>query len=218
MPSVDELLAWLRAPLQELATERADTPDKPWDELRAYFLARTGLHDSTEHPLVDRLLSRLDELSTDERDAMLDDSGVLEAQVYELATQLADPQGGDSQPADQPYDEGAWQRFLTENGPRWSGDEESWGQFSEWFLYYANESGVGAPATALIQYLAAQAAHDRIATLAQYGVQITAPAGQAQPVQLTEENIQSLLDQTADFDDIPEERRRELIQQAAAGL
>lgn len=59
---------------------------------------------------------------------------------------------------------------------------------------------------------------DRITTFAQYGVTIAAPASPAQPVTLSEENIRSLLDETTGFDDIPEERRRELIQQAAAGL
>lgn len=314
MPSVAELLAWVRPPLQELATERAANRDKPWSELRASFLTRAGLQDSTDHPLVDGLLGRLDQMSADERGALLDDSAQLEADAYALAAQHADHQDGDAQPAGESYDEAAWQQFLAENGPRWTGDDASWDQFSEWFLYYANDSGVGTPAAALIGHLAAQTAQDRIATFAQYGVHIAAeaaeapaeaspagetapagesndeaawqhflvengprwtgeeeswsqfrtwfeyqaneagfgepasalldlldsqpaqdriatfaqygvtiagtaaPTGEAQPAQLTEENIQSLLDQTAEFDDIPEERRRELIQQAAASL
>jgi len=312
MPSADELWAWLRTPLQELASERARDRDKPWEELRAYFLSQLGLHNSTDHPLADGLLTRLDEQTADERGATLDDSGKLETLGYEFATRFADQQGGparqqggqESQSYDegawrqflvengprwagtddtwsqfsewfayqanqsgvgtpaaalihhlaaqnaqdriatlaqygvtitapvtaaaatsqQSYDEGAWRQFLVENGPRWAGTDDTWSQFSEWFIYQANQSGVGAPAAALIQHLAAQNVQDRIATLAQYGVTVTAPAASAgpatsaQPVALTEENVQSLLDETAGFDDIPEERRRELIRQAATGL
>lgn len=65
------------------------------------------------------------------------------------------------------YDEQSWQAFLTDNGPYWNGAEESWGDFTQWFLHHAEERALKDPATALIDYLDQQSALERIATLAQ---------------------------------------------------
>jgi hypothetical protein len=169
MPSVDELWAWVRTPVEELAAKRADGRDKPWPELRAFFVDRTGVVDPSNHPLVDRLVREFDEMPDDERGTLLDDKDKFEAYVHELITEVADT---DSEAVGQSYDDGEWQRFLIENGPRWAGSEESWPQFRDWFNYQANEAGFGEPATALTGHLGTLGARDRIATLAQYGVHI----------------------------------------------
>lgn len=223
MTNAEDLWAWVHTPLQELAAARTAEPDKSWADLRAYFVERTGLQSSTDHPLVDGFLTRLDDMTLDDRDALLDDSDRLEALAYEVVTDVAEEEpAADTTTDDDSYDEAAWHRFVAEYGPHWTGDEESWAQFREWFLYYAAESGVGTPATALMAHLDTQTADQRIVTFAEYGAHIApaaaateAPAATPVP-ELAEKDIQSLLDDTAEFDDIPEERRRELIQQIAA--
>lgn len=61
--------------------------------------------------IADDLLSRLDEMASDERGATLDDSGKLETLGYESAARHADPQGGEGpqqgQQESQSYDQGA---------------------------------------------------------------------------------------------------------------
>ena len=305
MPSLDELWTWVRTPVQELVARRAGGPDASWTDLRAYFVQRTGLDDPSGDPLIGPLLQSLDEMPDSERTALLDDGDKFERHVYDLATTVAGPVADATADApadatadataDQPYDETVWQRFLAENGPRWAGDDGSWEQFAAWFTYHADQAGVGQPATALMDHLGALAGPERIATFAQYGVQIAAPAGQRSsydedtwqrvlaehgprwagtddtweqfrdwfayqanqagvgqpatellqrmagmtaaeriaafaehgvqivgqpaaepaPVELTEKDIQSILDETDDFADIPEERRKELIREIA---
>ncbi|MGB3439829.1 MAG: hypothetical protein WBA97_13865 [Actinophytocola sp.] len=214
MTNADELWAWVHTPLLELAAARTGDPEKSWPDLRAYLVERTGLANSADHPLVDGLLTRLDDMTDDDRVAVLDDSGKLEALAYEVVTEVAEVTGTETDTG--AYDEGAWHRFVAEYGPQWTGDDESWAQFREWFLYYATESGVVAPATALVEHLDTQSAEQRIATFAEYGVQITARAGETPAADLEEKDVVTLLDQTAEFDDISEERRRELIQQIAS--
>lgn len=222
MPGLDELWNWVRTPVQELVSRRASGPDRPWEELRSYFVERTAVGDASNHPLVGTLVRQLDEMPESERNALLDDGDKLESYVYGVATSVAEPArttAGAAVPA-RPYDEAAWQRFLTENGPRWPGDEASWKQFRDWFAYQANQSGVGQPATALLDHLDTLGVAERITTLARYGVRIAAQAPTAAeqaPVELTEKDIQSILDQATGFDDIPEDRRRELIHEIAEG-
>jgi len=222
MPSVDELWAWLQTPVQELVSYRADNPDKTWEEHRAYFVERLGLSDPSAHPLVEELVRYLDELPDDERAELLQDTSRLEPVVLEVVERHA----VEDAPTDaaEPYDEAAWQAFLVENGARWNGADDAWPAFREWFAYYATESGLGQPATALLDYLDPQSASERIATLAQYGVVIAAadaaeaPAEEAaEPLRLSDEDVAALLAEDADFADIPEERRRELIAQIVDG-
>ncbi|HEX5116740.1 MAG TPA: hypothetical protein VFW65_16215 [Pseudonocardiaceae bacterium] len=122
-------------------------------------------------------------------------------------------------PAETAADEGGWQRFLAENGPRWAGDEASWDQFHAWFTYQAQEQGFGVPATELAKRMAGRNAAERITVFADYGVRIAGQpvAADQAPVELTEQDLQSIFDQTADFADIPEERRKELIREIAGG-
>lgn len=208
MPSVDELWAWVSTPIEELLAQYESDRERPWEELRAYFLERAGLSDPSQHPLVAELVRQLDELPDQERGALFDDRDRLPNLARELCEQYADDdESGDGAG----YDEAEWQRFLMENGPRWAGDEESWPQFTEWFVYVADEAGVGQPATSLVEFLGGQPVPERIATFAQYGVTIEIPVDEAEPTELTEEEIQEILAEGAQFDDIPEERRRELI-------
>lgn len=225
MPSMDELWEWLQTPVQELVTYKADNPDKTWEEHRAYFVERLGLSDPSDHALVDELVRHLDELPDDERDGLLEEVGRLEPVVLEIVERHAVEDTPEEADGDTAYDEATWQAFLVENGARWIGDDESWPAFREWFTYYATEAGLGQPASALMEYLDPQSAPERIMTFAQYGVVIavaeeTAPAEGAPaeqgPLELSEEDIQALIDENPEFADIPEERRRELIAEALA--
>ena len=227
MPSVDELWAWMQTPVHELVSYRADNPDKTWEEHRAHFVEQLGLSDPSAHPLVEELVRYLDELPDDERAELLADTSRFEPVVLEVVERHA----VDDAPSEgaEPYDEAAWQAFLVENGARWDGADDTWPAFREWFAYYATETGLGQPATALLEYLDPQSAPERVATLAQYGV-VIAPAEEtpadvaeapdaaaAEPLQLTDEDMAALLAEDADFADIPEERRRELIAQLVDG-
>jgi hypothetical protein len=221
MPSVDELWAWLQTPVQELVTYKADNPEKTWEEHRAYFVERLGLSDPSDHPLVEELVRYLED-RPDERETLLEDVSRIEPVVLEIAQRHAEEDAGET-PADDSYDETAWQAFLVENGARWIGDDETWAAFREWFVYYAADAGFGQPANALMEYLDSQSAPERIATFAQYGVVIAvaeeepAAAVEAGPLELADEDIQALIDENPEFADISEDRRKELIAQLLAG-
>jgi hypothetical protein len=64
----------------------------------------------------------------------------------------------------------AWNGFLAECGPRWDGQESSWAQFREWFLYEAAQRGVADPAGEFIRY--AESHGDKVAVFAQYGIAV----------------------------------------------
>jgi len=222
MPSVDELWAWLQTPVQELVTYKADNPDKTWEEHRTYFVERLGLSDPSDHALVDELVRYLED-RPDERDTLLEDTSRIEPVVLEIVERHAVDDVPAEEAGDGSYDEVAWQAFLVENGARWIGDDETWPAFREWFVYYAADASLGQPANALMEYLDAQSAPARIATFAQYGVVIAVaeeeaadPAAEA-PLELSDEEVQALIDEDPEFADIPEERRRELIAQLLAG-
>jgi hypothetical protein len=84
----------------------------------------------------------------------------------ELHTQLV----AEGEPADEGYDEAAWQEFLAEYGPRWDGDESSWEGFKQWFLYTADQQGLAVPANQFVIYVENQ--QDKVATFEQYGVRL----------------------------------------------
>lgn len=88
----------------------------------------------------------------------------------------------DAGPAEPVEDENAWNAYLLTNGPSWDGTEENWAAFVEWFVYHANEQGVGTFARTFCDYAAANGA---LAVFAQYGVALagTEPAVQEQPPQ-----------------------------------
>lgn len=217
MSTLDELWTWIYSPLHELTAERAGNRDKSWNDLRAYFLERAGLREASEHPLVEEMIKKLDELSTDDRHALLDDNDKMDTFAYELAQRHADTGQQDEQQATGPaYDEAAWQQYLTTNGGNWNGDEASWAQFKDWFLYYAAEAGFTQPANDLLNYLDAQAASDRIGILAQYGVTIQ-PAQQAADEPGTAE-IRELFADDEEFAGLPADQQRQALAQIRDAL
>lgn len=81
---------------------------------------------------------------------------------------------------DTAYDEGEWAAFLQEYGPSWDGQEENWSGFVDYFLFYAAERGVAAPARSFVEYAADSG--DRVGFFAGYGVAIaTAAEPEAEP-------------------------------------
>lgn len=211
MTSAEELWEWIGTPLDELKRDFNDEPDKPWDTRRTEFLERLGLRDPDEHPMVGELFERFDQMGDDDRTNVIN-SGEIDSAAYELTRQhgVAQEAGQEQAPAESAYDEQAWQAFLTEKGPAWDGTEQSWAQFSQWFLYYAGERGLTEPATALVEYLNSQPAAERITTFAQYGVTITPAAGGASDDDL-HSVMADILAEKPDLAAIPEERRRQLL-------
>jgi hypothetical protein len=178
MSTPDDVLGWIRPPLEEL---KHTDPGTPWQESRESFLRQLGLSDASQHPVVQELLERLDEAPEEERNSILS-SDKLDSMAEELCRQHAPAQDEavQEEAGDQTgYDEQAWQAYLAQNGTQWDGTEESWEQFRQWFAYYASEQGLSAPATKFLDYLTPQPAAERIATFAQYGVPITPPPGVA---------------------------------------
>ncbi len=217
MTTLDELWTWIYSPLHELVAERADNRDKSWIDLRAYFLERAELQDSADNSFVDDLLTQLDELSDSDREALLDSNDQLEAFAYAIAERHAGADGAaDAATAETAagYDEAAWQQYLVENGAHWNGDEASWEQFKDWFLYYADEKGVAEPATALLSYLDSQPAEDRIATLAQYGVIIKQPQPAAEASEIDDSDTEAIREMLGDdpmFADLSEDQLRQMF-------
>jgi hypothetical protein len=183
MSIADELWEWIRHPLEELKRSFTAEPEKSWDTRREDFLQRLGIRDPGEHPVTEQMFSRLDQMSDEERGNHVS-SGELESHAYDLVKQHAasQPDAGDGQAtatgqqgqASGPgYDEGTWQSYLQGNATQWNGSQETWDQFAQWFIYYAQDIGVGEPATALIQYLGQLSPEQRISELARYGVTIS---------------------------------------------
>jgi hypothetical protein len=215
MSTLDETWAWLYTPLQELKSDTAENPDKPWAERRAFLLERLGLTDSADHPLTDELFRWLDELPDDERGTMLAGEQ-LDTTAHELAQRHSEEPAATAA-AETTFDEAAWYAFLASHASQWDGTAESWDQFTEWLRYYADENGFGAPTGSLIDSLDVQAVADRVGVLAQYGVAIPASAEQHAEVPTSDEfadtHMADLLAEDPQFADIPEERRLELIAQ-----
>jgi hypothetical protein len=215
MPTLDELWTWIYTPLHDLTAERAANRDKSWTELRAYFLERAGLRESSDDPFVDDLLKQLDGMSDSDRAAVLDSNDKMDGFGYDIARKHGkDEAAGQGTTEAAGYDEAAWQRYLVENGTNWNGDEASWKQFKDWFLYYAGEKGFTEPATALLNYLDSQPATDRITTLAQYGVTITAPRPAATAPAADDsgtEAIRAVLGDDPMFADLTEDQRRQML-------
>lgn len=225
MATVDELWAWISPPLQDLAAERAGDRDKPWEELRAGFLAATG-----QHPFADDLIRQLDDLSPDDRSALLDNKDRLDDFVFQIVQQSADPgpdPGSETEAPAGGYDEAAWQQYLAQNGTQWNGTDAGWPQFMEWFRYYADQNGLSEPASGLLNLLNGQSAPERIATFAQYGVTIAAPQQQAaEPaaqaggslIMPTAADIHVSLSEEPEYVVLPQEKQAEVVAQVRAAL
>jgi hypothetical protein len=74
---------------------------------------------------------------------------------------------------DESYDEAEWAAFLQEYGSTWDGQEDSWPGFVDYFLFYAEERRVRAPAKSFVEY--AVDAADRVAFFADYGISVAGP-------------------------------------------
>jgi len=64
-------------------------------------------------------------------------------------------------------DEAAWTEFLHSHGARWNREEDAWPQFRDWFLYEADQRGLGDPARAFVEYAESG---DKTQTFADYQV------------------------------------------------
>jgi hypothetical protein len=210
MSTPDDLLRWIHPPLEEMKQAYGADPGKPWEERRESFLRQLGLSDAGEYPVVQELLDRLDEVSQEERNRILG-SDELDSMAYELVQRHAAGQGEGGDGA--AYDEEAWQAYLAQNGPRWDGTEESWGQFREWFGYYADQQGLGVPATQYLDYFTAQPAAERITAFAQYGVTITPPqpTGAEPSGEGTVSTAEDILKEHPEMADMSEEEHRKAI-------
>jgi hypothetical protein len=115
----------------------------------------------------------------------LDDNGRLElaAKLAEhrpeelaaaYAEQLADE--GAASDEDDPETAAAWQALLVEYSGYWDGDEENWGAFEQYVMYYATERGVAGPALLFFERAGAE---DKRALFAEYGIELPAGAEDA---------------------------------------
>jgi len=137
-------------------TSRAGNESFSGDDVDA-FTDRANSHGGAD------LVRRLAELGPDQ----------LTAEYQQLLDEeSAAPEEGQSEE----YDEDAWSSYLAENATMWNGTEDTWTQFRDWFLHYANERGLGVPAGAFLDYADSQG--DKAAVFAQYGITLptSAPA------------------------------------------
>ena len=167
----DEQWVIIHQPLRELRSETVDTPDSPWSDRREHFLHRLGLNDPAQYPAIDELITYLDGLPDDQRDEFLR-GDELDRTAYSLLQQHSPV--AYQEPSS--YDEADWADYLATNGPSWDGHEESWQQFRDWFLYHADQRGLGQPATDLITYLETVSGSDRVELFGRYGV-MSRPGG-----------------------------------------
>ncbi|TDV35442.1 hypothetical protein [Actinophytocola oryzae] len=226
MAVLEETWEWVYPSLRDLEADVVENPDRTWEERRAYLVERLGLTDPADHPVAEALVRWLDELPDDDR-AVLIGGEDLERQAYEVIRVFVDAASevaGD-EPADESYDQAAWQSFLLEYGPHWDGTAQTWEQFRDWFDYHGRERGLGVPTNGLLAYLAAQSPEERVATFAQYGVVIAVAQNAAENspqlpsvAEVEDAHMSDLLAEEPAFAQIPEDRRRELIAEALGEL
>jgi hypothetical protein len=233
MSVLGELWEWIRGPVEELEKSFTEEPGKSWETRRGEFLQRLGVQEPGQHPVTEQMFKHLDGMSDDERKTHVS-SKQFETVAYGFAQQHAASQEashGTSQAAAASgpgYDEQAWQNYLNTNATQWNGTEETWNQFTQWFLYYAEEHSVTTPATQLIDYLNPLPANQRITELARYGVTITPPRapaapqasepGQPEASPEAQQEVAGIMDDVLaanpEFAAIPEERRIEIMNEA----
>jgi len=61
MSTPEDVLGWLRPPLEQMRHDYEADPATPWEERRESFLRQLGLSDTSQYPVVQELLERLDE-------------------------------------------------------------------------------------------------------------------------------------------------------------
>ncbi|OLF14671.1 hypothetical protein [Actinophytocola xanthii] len=155
-----------------LSTPSAD--DARWTEL----LARIAeVADSVGTPTEGLGQAIVDNGDVEELRAAI--ASVVWPEVAEPAAVAESEQGPEGIAAEMAQeDPDAWNTYLRTNGASWDGNDESWPAFVEWFLYYANEQGVGASARTFCDYATANGPRE---VLAQYGVTVAAPATAGEP-------------------------------------
>ncbi|HXC84446.1 MAG TPA: hypothetical protein VNV62_21565, partial [Trebonia sp.] len=178
MTTGDDVSRLIYVALDELKGDYDQAPDTPWENRRACFVQTLESRGIANHAVMERLLDRLDDSSENDRTSMLT-SGQLNSEADELISQYtASHDQGLAQEAASAYDVDAWYGYLRESCWRWDGSEPAWGPFREWIVYDAGQRGFGMPTKALMDELTADAAAQRVAKLAQYGVTIGAAAQQ----------------------------------------
>lgn len=233
MAGADETWAWLDEPLQQFS----QNTDRPWEDRRRELVDRLGLTAPDQHPVVFRLFAQLDELDESTRDRVVN-GDELAALAFEIVQQeTAAYQEQPAEPADpgQPgtdqvtgtdtYDESAWYAYAGTNLAQWNGDEQTWDQFRDWFLYYATEQGLRVPAEAFLDHADGRSTEEKIATFAQYGVVVAPPVAEpaaeepADLPALDEEGevlMTEILAANPELARLPEAHRRELLLEVMA--
>lgn len=166
MSNLEDRWAAFFRPLQELKAES----DSPWELRQAEFLDQLGLTDAEQDPVVDAFFRHLDDMTDDDRAALLRTEQA-DHLLYQLLQQY-EPAFEQVVVEASAFDGDVWLAYLTSHGPYWDGTETEWVSFRVWFAYEAQQVGLGGPALALLEYLEAQPVPDRIITFAQYGVTI----------------------------------------------
>lgn len=203
----DEFWSWLHASLQNLKHSLTVSPELTWIERREQFLAELGLTDPEQHPVVQLLVLRLDELPDQDRNSVLS-TDEIDRQAYEIIQQTSRNDIADG------YDEAAWNAYLTANLAQWDRSAESWDSFMEWFIYYAAEAGLGVPALEFVQYVNGMAQDDRVATFAQYGeypAEGSAPDPQDAPLPSRDAVVAEIAKEVPGFEQLSEQEIAQII-------
>jgi hypothetical protein len=229
MTTGDDVSRLIYVALDELKGDYDQAPDTPWENRRACFVQTLESRGIAKHAVMERLLDRLDDSSENDRTSMLT-SGQLNSEADELISQYtASHDQGLAQEAASAYDVDAWYGYLRESCWRWDGSEPAWGPFREWIVYDAGQRGFGVPTKALMDELTADAAAQRVARLAQYGVTIgsarelaSSQPQQVSPAPVTVADITQVMDkliaENPRFAQIPEERRAVVASEALRRL
>lgn len=141
-------------------------------------LPQSGVVDTDTWSLLDRLQQPP---AAAESDQQVD---TMTRTATDTTSGSGDPATGGDSTAE--YDPEAWNTFLAQNGPHWSGDDTTWEHFRTWFADQAGRQGLADPAAGFLTYVESQ--QDKTAAFAAYGVTIatsTSPGDGAgsQPLQ-----------------------------------
>jgi hypothetical protein len=145
---------------------------------------------SHDDPEWSALVERLTEVSANagaHTDGLMEALGALRdpAELQAVVAAMVWPETAEQAPAGADgaaqEDQDVWNAYLLTNGPRWDGTLASWDAFVEWFVYHADEQGVGGFARSFCAY-ATEGGPGEV--FDQYGITLTAsaePAGEPEP-------------------------------------